>query len=53
MVYNRDMITLQMILFVLALSVTVAAFGATVWCSLKRPWRPKPAPDSSSRTTLP
>jgi flagellar basal body-associated protein FliL len=46
------MMTLQVILFVLALTVTVVAFGATVWVSFKRPQAPKTAPDSSPRTPV-
>jgi hypothetical protein len=44
------MITLQLILFAMALGVSVVLYGATVWCSLKRPQAPKPDPGSSSRT---
>jgi hypothetical protein len=44
------MMTLQVILFVLALAVTVVAFGATVWLSFKRPQAPKPDPSSPSWT---
>jgi hypothetical protein len=31
------MITLQLILFVLALTVSVGVYGASVWVALKRP----------------
>ena len=41
------MMTLQFILFALALTVSVVACGATVWHSLKRPQTPKQGPDSS------
>jgi hypothetical protein len=44
------MITLQMILFVLALTVGVGIYGVSVWNSIKRPQPPKPNPASSSRT---
>jgi hypothetical protein len=39
----------QLGLFVLALSVTVGAFGAITWSSLKRPEGPKQDPDSSDQ----
>jgi hypothetical protein len=43
------MMTLQFILFGLALTVSVVVYGATVWSSLKRPQALKPNPDPSSR----
>jgi hypothetical protein len=45
------MVNLQMIVFVLVLGVTLAAFGGSVWVSLKGPSKPKRAPNSTSPTT--
>ncbi|MGA3180779.1 MAG: hypothetical protein ABSF38_10580 [Verrucomicrobiota bacterium] len=42
--------TMQLMLFVLPLAVSVGVFGTSVWFSLRRPQSRKPAPDSSSRT---
>jgi hypothetical protein len=52
-VLNCFMINLQMIVFVVVLTVTLAAFGASVWVSLKRPSKPKPAPNRATPTTAP
>jgi hypothetical protein len=44
------MVTLTTVLFVLALAVSVGAYGASVWTSIKRPQMRKPNSDSSSQT---
>jgi hypothetical protein len=43
------MMTLQFALFGVVMAVSVVAFGATVWSSLKRPQAPKLDQDSSPR----
>jgi len=45
-VYNTRMYTIEMILFVAAMGVSVGAYGASVWSSIKRP----PTTKNSART---
>jgi hypothetical protein len=46
------MMTLQFILFALALAISIVVYGATVWHSLKRPQSPKPDSGTSTRTLV-